>query len=198
MAMALAEPTLTPDEYLQLERGAERRSEYFAGSLYAMAGASENHVLLVGQLVRLLGNQFVGRPCKVYSTDMRVKVSRTGLYTYPDVVALCGDGAFEDENRDTLLNPSLVIEVLSPSTEAHDRGAKFAHYRRLDSVLDYLLVSQDRMRIERYSRHSGGLWLYSEHSAPDAIVTIETLKCELVLEDVYDKATLPLRDPREP
>src|SRR5215510_15498100 len=116
------QPHLTPEEYLALERKAGYKSEYFAGEIFAMSGASEQHNLIVANVVATLHTQFRNRPCKVYASDMRVKVSPTSLYTYPDVVALCSEPRFDDDQKDTLLNPTVIIEVLSPSTEAYDRG----------------------------------------------------------------------------
>src|SRR5437867_12261501 len=133
---------LSPEEYLSLDRKSEVRSEYFDGDMVAMSGGSREHNLIVTNLVRELSLHLKGRPCEVYPSNMRVKISATGLYTYPDVVVVCSDPQFEDESVDTLINPTLIAEVLSDSTEAYDRGAKFAHYRKIDSLLEYLLVSQ--------------------------------------------------------
>ena len=146
--MSLARQRITPQEYLALERASEVRHEYFNGSVYAMAGAKERHNLVTSNVSGELHARFKGRGCKVHSSDMRVKVDTTGLYTYPDVVALCGPARFEDDEQDTLVNPALIVEVLSPPTEAYDRGEKFAHYRRIASVTDYLLISPDRLRVE--------------------------------------------------
>src|SRR5438045_3140164 len=139
---------LTPDRYLAIEREADYKSEYFGGEMFMMAGASEQHNLITTNVVREFSTQLKGRPCKAYANDMRVKVAPTGLFTYPDVVVACGDIHFDDEQKDTLTNPTVIIEVLSKSTEAYDRGEKFVHYRRLDSLQEYLLVSQDQYRIE--------------------------------------------------
>lgn len=140
---------LTPAEYLALERQAEVRSEYFQGEAFAMAGGSQRHNLIVANLLRLLGNQLVSRDCNVYPSDMRVKIEALGKYTYPDVAVACGENRFEDEHRDVLLNPVVLFEVLSQSTEAYDRGKKFEHDQALDSLREYLLVSQDACRVEQ-------------------------------------------------
>src|SRR5262249_14191303 len=139
-------------------------SEYFAGEIFVMSGASERHNLIVANVVATLHAQFRNRPCKVYPSDMRVKVSATGLYTYPDVVALCGEARFDDDYQDTLLNPTVIVEVLSPSTEAYDRGDKFGHYRKLASLAEYVLISQEKVHIEHYVRQSNNQWLLSEAS----------------------------------
>src|SRR6476646_9554528 len=144
----------TPVQYLLREREAEYKSEYINGQIIAMAGASVEHNTITANFVRAIGNNFAGRPCRVFSSDMRVKVATTGLYAYPDVVALCGDLQFDDDKRDTLTNPTVLIEVLSTSTEGYDRGEKFVHYRRLASLQEYVLVAQDKVRVERYTRQN--------------------------------------------
>ena len=181
---------LTPEEYLALERTAEYKSEYFAGEIFAMAGASERHVSIVANTMYLLVGQLKGRPCKAYSNDMRLKVSPTGLYTYPDIIVVCGAPMFADEQKDTLLNPTVLIEVLSESTEAYDRGKKFDHYRTLASVSDYLLISQDQRKIEHFVRQSDHRWLFSAHADLDDVVEIASIACTLPLRDVYDKVEL--------
>ena len=122
-----------------------------------MAGASREHNLIAANLVRRIGNQLDGRPCETYTNDMRVLVSQTGLYTYPDVIVVCGEALFLDENEDTLLNPTVIAEVLSPTTEAYDRGKKFGHYRRLESLREYVLVAQDEVLVEHYVREGDDL-----------------------------------------
>lgn len=155
-----------------------------------MAGANERHNLIVSNLVGELRSHFKGRPCRVFPSDMRVKVSATGLYTYPDVIALCGDPSYEDEKRDTLLNPAVIFEVLSSSTENYDRGEKFAHYRRLPSVTDYVLVSQDRFRVEHFSREPDGRWLLTEVSGASSALDLPGLGCRIPLSEIYDKVEI--------
>jgi len=182
---------LTSEEYLRLERQAETRSEYWDGKVYALAGASEVHNLIVANLVMILGSQVKRRPCKVYPNDMRIKVRETGLYTYPDVIVICGKAIFEDRRRDTLLNPTVIIEVLSPSTEAYDRGTKFEHYRTLDSLSDYLLVAQGSPTVEHFERRPDDRWLLSTYKGLDAVVPIASAGCSLPLMEVYDKLEWP-------
>jgi Uma2 family endonuclease len=177
----------TPEEYLALERKAEYKSEYFAGEIFAMAGASERHNLIAGNVFAILHAQFRGRPCRVYMSDMRVKVSPTGLYTYPDVVALCGEPQFDDEQKDTLLNPTVVIEVLSSSTEAYDRGGKFGHYRKIASLEEYVLIAQEEPHIEHYVRQPRNHWLLSEASGLQDTIQLSSVNCTLTLSDVYEK-----------
>jgi Uma2 family endonuclease len=190
MSTVLAEnPSyLAPEEYLAAEREATTRSEYFNGEVYAMAGASREHVAIVANLTYLFVGQFKGRPCSTFTNDMRLKVSETGLYAYPDVMALCGEPHFEDSAADTLTNPSVIIEVLSESTERYDRGDKFAHYRRLASLRDYVLVSQRRPRLEHYTRR-GEDWVLREIDGLDAVLRLPDIGCELPLADIYDKLT---------
>jgi Uma2 family endonuclease len=180
----------TPEEYLALERKADYRSEYSAGEIFAMSGASEPHNVITTNLVREISQQFKGRPCRVYASDMRVKVSATGLYTYPDVVALCGEPQFDDRQKDTLLNPTVLIEVLSPSTEAYDRGQKSMQYRRLPSLEEYLFIAQDRVQVEHYQRQPSGQWLLSEASTLHETITLPSISCVLALAEIYDKVAL--------
>ena len=183
----------TAAEYLALERRATYKSEYVNGHIIAMSGASRRHNLIAANISRELSSQLRGRPCESYISDMRVRVSETGLYTYPDVLAVCGDIRFADEQTDTLLNPTVIVEVLSASTEAYDRGDKFAHYRRLASLHDYVLVSQDAVRVEHYVRQ-GEKWVLSEASLLTDTVSLASIQCTLVLEDIYDKVRFDTAD----
>jgi Uma2 family endonuclease len=191
--MSVAHQYYTPDEYLALERKAEYKSEYINGQIYAMSGASREHNLIAFNLARELGTQLRGRQCEAYISDMRVKVSPTGIYTYPDVSAVCGEPIFDDVQRDTLTNPSVIIEVLSPSTEAYDRGLKFAHYRRLTSLTDYVLVAQDRLSVEHYVRQSdtGDQWVLTEISDVNGILRLTSISCDLPLQAIYEKVEIP-------
>lgn len=181
-------PLLTEAEYLATERRAEFRSEFLEGEMFAMAGASRRHNRIVTNLVSALDNQLRERPCNVYSSDMRVKIPAAKLFTYPDLVVTCGREMFDDSEQDTLLNPLVIIEVLSDSTEAYDRGKKFEHYQSIDSLSTYVLVAQDASRIEQYvKREDGEAWIYTEAHRIEAVVGIEAIACELRLEDVYAK-----------
>jgi len=186
MSSAAVQPRYTLEQYLALERNTDCKSEYLNGHIIAMAGASRRHNLIAGNLYREVSQQLRGRPCEAYINDMRVKVSRTGLYTYSDVVMVCGEILFEDADNDTLLNPTAIVEILSASTEAYDRGEKFAHYRRLESLQEYLLVAQDKVRIEHYVRQ-GAQWVLSEISELNDTVHLDAVDCAIALQDVYDK-----------
>ena len=178
---------ITPQEYLELERKAEIKSEYVDGEMFAMSGATREHTLIVTNITVELGNQFVDRPCELYPLDLRTKVSSTGLYTYPDISAVCGEPKFEDDHFDTLVNPNLIIEVLSATTEPYDRGKKFAHYRTIDSLKEYVLVSQTECRIERFSRQTESNWLYTETTDPEGSIELTSVACRLSLSRVYHK-----------
>ncbi|MEZ6060073.1 MAG: Uma2 family endonuclease [Planctomycetaceae bacterium] len=177
---------LTPEEYLAMERASEIRHQYFDGEVFAMSGASRAHNLIVGNVSRAIGNQIVNRPCEVYQTDMRVKVSASGLYTYPDVAVVCGEPKFEDSFVDTLLSPLVLVEVLSASTEDYDRGRKFVQYRQIDSLQEYVLIAQDRQHVERWSR-SDGPWTLWETDSVDAVVELTSIDCRIDVSEIYAK-----------
>ena len=190
MSSAATKIRFTPQEYLALERKSETRNEYYNGEIFAMAGASREHNLIVANLFRDIGNQLEDRPCESYPSDMRVSIEATGLYTYPDVSVVCGEPRFQDREVDTLLNPTVIVEVLSPSTEAYDRGDKFRHYRRIDSLREFVLISQDRMMVERYTRQ-GKDWVLSDMTDPDQVLKLESIGCQIPLNRIYAKITFP-------
>lgn len=190
---------LTPAEYLAVERAADHKSEYYRGEMFSMAGASREHNLIVHNLARGIGNRLADTACEAYSNDMRVKVDATGLYTYPDVVVTCEKPRFEDSHVDTLLNPTLVIEVVSKSTESYDRGKKAGHYRQIPSLQEYLLVSQHEQSVERYSRQKDGRWQLDEATSLDASIWIEAVGAALPLAEIYLKVEFgPPRTPPSP
>lgn len=184
----------TPAEYLAFEREqGEAKHEYLDGSIIpmtetirGMAGASLAHNRIVSNVVISLGTQMRGRPCDVFSADMRLHVPATGLYTYPDIVALCDEPQFVDDQMDVLLNPSLISEVLSPSTEAYDRGSKFDHYRSIESLQTYLLIAQDRAYVEQFQRQENG-WLLTVAKGLDARISLVSIGCGLALTEMYDR-----------
>ena len=186
-----AEQFITAADYLALERQAEIKSEYLNGCIYAMSGASRNHNRITINLGAMLHTQLRGKPCEPFVNDLRVKISPTGLYTYPDVVVVCGEPRFEDKQLDTLLNPQVIIEVLSESTEKYDRGTKFAHYRTLDSLTDYLLVAQNQPCIEHFQRQADGSWRYSTAQGLEAEINIPNIGCVLRLAEVYERVMFP-------
>lgn len=186
-----AEQLITPLHYLEQERVAMLRSEYCNGYIYAMSGASLTHNRVAANLALVLGTQLKHKSCEPFFGDMRVKVSATGLYTYPDGVIVCGEPQLEDEHFDTLLNPIAIIEILSPSTEAYDRGDKFAHYRTLQSLIDYVLIAQNQPRIEHYHRQTDGRWLYFAVTGLESSIDITTIDCTLSLAEIYMRIKFP-------
>jgi len=180
-------PRYTVDEYLAIERSAEFKSEYFDGYIVAMSGASEAHSLIVTNIASELRAQLKERDCRVYSNDMRIDLRERGLFAYPDVVVVCGDPEFSDDNRDNLRNPVVIIEVLSKSTESYDRGLKFMKYRRIESLREYLLVTQHNALFERYVRQPNDDWLMSEALGLDAVIHLSSIECDLKLVEAYDK-----------
>ncbi len=180
-------PYLTPQEYLAIERLAEYKSEYFDGEMFAMAGASRAHNEITLNVASEIHSQLKKRPCHAYANDMRVKISATGLYTYPDIVVLCGPPRFDDNQKDTLLNPTVIIEVLSDSTEGYDRGKKFQHYRTLESLQEYVLIAQHECRVEHYVRQPGNQWTLTETHDLAGIIQLSSIQCQLAVLDIYDK-----------
>ena len=178
---------LTPQEYLVVEREADIKSEYFNGEMYAMSGASRKHNLIVTNIVAELLQQMKGRACEVYPNDMRVKVSATGLYTYPDAIVVCGEPRFEDAHVDTLLNPTLIVEVLSTSTAAYDRGQKFGHYRGIESLTEYVFVAQDECKVEHYAKQSDRQWLQTVVQSLEAEVKLDSIQGVLQIREIYDR-----------
>lgn len=178
---------LTPEEYLAIERAAETKSEYFDGEMFLMSGASRKHNLIAVNATGELRQQLKSKPCEVYSNDMRVKVSATGLYTYPDVVVVCGEPQFEDDYVDILLNPTVIVEVLSKSTASFDRGNKFNHYRSLPSLAEYLTVAQDEYKIEHHVKQPDGKWLLTDVRGIESTIKLASIECALAFSEVYDK-----------
>jgi len=176
----------TPEEYLAMEREAPFKSEYHAGEIFAMAGASEEHNMLTVNLTIALGSRLRGGPCRPFAADMRVRIGSADLYAYPDVVVVCGERRFADEQRDVLLNPAVIVEVLSRTTEEYDRGDKFTGYQHLESLQEYLLVAQDRPRVEQYTRQPDGGWLAVEATGREAAIHLPSLGVDLPLDEVYD------------
>jgi Uma2 family endonuclease len=200
MSLPQAQSNYTVAEYLTLERGSEERHEYLDGQVYAMAGESEEHGDICVNLVGELRTQLRGRPCRVWTKDVKVRSGPTpkpyqttrGLFSYPDVVVVCGERQYHDQHRDVLLNPTVIIEVLSPSTEAFDRGEKFRRYRTyLDSLTDYVLVSQAMPLVEHYRRQPNNEWVLSAVSELEGTLHLASIDCSLRLAEVYDRVTFP-------
>jgi len=179
-----ARTLLTPAQYLAAERVSDVKHEFLHGDVFAMAGGSYRHSLIAANIVRHLGNALEARPCAVHTSDMRVRAG--DLYTYPDVTVLCGEPRFEDERRDTLLNPNVIFEVLSDSTESYDRGRKFEQYRTVPSLFEVVLVSQAEIHVEHFARQPDGSWRLREVRAGQRL-ELPALGCELSVDDIYRK-----------
>jgi Uma2 family endonuclease len=197
MTAAQAEARVTPEEYLARERRAQTKSEYLGGFVVAMSGASRLHNYVVGDIFGELRDQLRDSPCDLFTSDMRVKVTETGDYTYPDVIVACGEVEFEDAELDTLLTPTVIIEVLSPSTERYDRGLKFTSYRQLPTLQEYVLVAQDRPSVEHYARH-GEQWVLTTITDLDASVRLPAIGCELRLREIYRRVNVEAQSNSEP
>lgn len=187
---------MTPEEYLAFERQAEYKNEYIDGEVFAMTGASRRHNIIAANITGELHRQLKGRPCEAYVSEMRVRIPRRG-YLYPDIVVVCDEPQLEDDHFDTLLNPSVVIEILSESTERYDRGKKFSFYQTIKSLAEYLLIAQDESKIEQYVRQPDGRWLLASYHSPEDVVELASIQCPLAQREVYDKVSLPPSELKE-
>ena len=180
----------TLEEYLALERASEVKYEYWQGEVFAMSGASPAHVQIQVNLITLLQSQLRGRPCRMFSSDMRLKVPSFPPYRYPDLSGLCGEPAFESiDGLEVLTNPTLIVEILSPTTEAFDRGDKFTHYKSILSFTEYLLIAQHRPHVGQYVKQSPEVWSYRECNDLAACLHLPSLECRLVVEELYQDVT---------
>ena len=184
---ALSQPRYTPEQYLEIDRKAEYRSEYVAGEVMAMAGASREHNRITINIGTSLLTQARGGPCEPFTTDLRVKGRTTGAFLFPDVVVGCGPLEFEDASLDILLNPVVLMEVLSPTTESNDRGWKFAHYRQMATLTDYVMLSQYQPLVEHYTRNSDNQWVLTELRGLEAVLRLLSIGCELPLAVIYER-----------
>lgn len=181
-------PKTPPQDYLTQERQAEFKSEYIDGDVVAMTGASRQHNLISLNIAASLHSQLRSRPCEIYMGDMRVAVDEAKFYTYPDIVVACEDPQFLDGELDTLLNPTLLIEVLSPSTASYDRGEKFSRYRQLSSLQEYLIVAQSTPALEHYRKQNEREWILIDITDCEALVELPSIQCQLAMRDIYEKA----------
>lgn len=196
MGFALPKTWFSPAEYLTFERDAQTKHEYLNGEIYAMAGASPQHNQIGFNATVSLGSQIKGRNCRGYTADQKVRTDPQDLFSYPDITIVCGEPEFHDDHKDVVLNPTVIIEVLSPTTEAYDRTEKFARYRTIPSLRDYLLIAQDRPCIEHFTRQKGKRqWLYNVETELTSSIWIESIKCELKLADVYELVEFPAKRP---
>jgi Uma2 family endonuclease len=187
---------LSVEDYFRIEETALRKSEYLNGEMTEMPGVSREHSLIVTNLVTTLATQLFDRPYEVYSSELRLKVSATGLYTYPDVIVSAAEPAFEDRGAHTFLNPILLVEVVSKSTESNDRGRKFLHYQKIPSLEEYVLVSQYEFRVEQYVHQADGKWLYSKTTDPNGHVVFESIACRVPMEGLYHRVNFKNEEER--
>ncbi len=176
---------MTPGEYLAFERDSRERHMYWKGEVFVMSGATRQHVEIAGNTFYQIRKAFEGSDCKVMQSDMRVKNHRTGSYYYPDIVATCQSPKFEDSEFDTLLNPRVIIEILSKSTESFDRGEKFRDYQRLESLKEYVLISQDKIYVERYTRSGDSTWEYWSAELSEEALSLDSIDAHILLGDIY-------------
>jgi len=181
----------TPEEYLRRERDATERHQFYHGEVFAMSGGTPRHSLVIANVTREVGNALKAGPCQVYDSNLRVRIPRTTLYTYPEVSVVCGPLEFDplDARQETVLNPTLVVEVLSPSTESWDRGGKFENYQQIASFREYVLVAAESPRVETFLRQADGTWLYAAAAGMDAVVQLRSLNVALPLAEIYRGVT---------
>ena len=204
MATPAVQTRLTPEEYITFERKAPPdaeiiRYEYLNGALIAMSGASRAHNLITMNVSMALYSRLRGSGCETYANEMRVSAPLTASYFYPDIVVVCEEPRFEDDVFDTLLNPIILVEVLSPSTEAYDRGEKFAHYRQLVSLQEYILVAQSKVLVEHYRRQekrgtppvTRKDWIFTDFRELDQVLPLTSIQCELPLQEIYERIPFP-------
>jgi Uma2 family endonuclease len=199
MALPSTLPTVSHDEYLVFERASDQKHEYLDGLIYAMAGSSPEHSTISVNIAEIVTRQLRGTRCRPFSSDMRVRcipvapqaVAKQGLFAYPDFMVMCGEPVYHDEHHDVLVNPVLIVEVLSPSTEAYDRDEKFRRYRELVSFTDYVLVSQDRYCVEHHTKAADGSWAITRETDLSKAVSVDSIRCTIPLTDVYEWVELP-------
>lgn len=192
------EKHISIEEYFAREETAEHRSEYYCGGLFAMAGGTPNHNRITVNIASLLTLQFRGGPCEAFTSDLRVQVEKNFHYTYPDVVVVCGELALAEGRTDTIVNPVVIIEVLSESTRDYDRGTKFTAYRSIKTLTDYLLVDQDNVHLEYFSKESDGTWRLREHFSTEEIVKIMSIPATLPIKGVYERVALAPKERLKP
>jgi Uma2 family endonuclease len=187
------ERRLTAEEYLCIDREAEVRCDFYAGEMFAMAGGSKNQNQIIQNLAFALREHFrrSGRNCRTYVMDMRVQLNRRNFYVYPDVVVVCGKPEFLDDREDTLLNPIVIVEVLSDSTEAYDRGLKFEKYRKVESVQEYVLISQKKPLVERFVRSTDGSWNFTDPESLSDDLVLSSLDFKISLQEIYLDVDFP-------
>ena len=192
MALAKAHPIFSVKDYLDYERIQPERHEFLDGSVYAMAGESPNHSTICFNLYALIGLQLRGKRCRGFSPNMKIATNEKGLYSYPDLAVVCGQPTFYDGTKDVITNPTLIVEVLSPSTEHYDRGEKFLRYtNQIETLQSYILISQDKPLIEIFSRQENGGWEKQEIKGLESVLKIDSIECEINLHELYELIQFP-------
>lgn len=188
---------MTETEYLAFEHASDTKHEYINGQVVAMTGASWEHNMICSLTITALVNQLRGKPCQVSPSDLRIKVTETGLYTYPDISVICGEPVFVGNEFETIVNPMVIIEILSKTTEAYDRGEKFQHYREIETLQDYLLIAQMKPRIEGYAKQKDGQWILKDAIGLEAEFAITSINCTLKLAEVYERVSFASDKPTQ-
>jgi len=183
-------PYLTPQQYLEIERSAERKSEYYNGEMFLMSGGTRKHGKVIDNLSRSLGNRLDDKPCFAYSSEVRLWIQASGLFTYPDIMVVCEPERTSPDDEDSLTNPTVIVEVLSPTTEAYDRGKKFGHYLRIPSLRDYVLVSQEELRIDHFTIQPGATHTFRQYRNLDDLLELPSIDCAIPLREIYHKTDL--------
>jgi Uma2 family endonuclease len=185
-------PYITEEQYFEIEESSDERHEYLRGEMFPMEASSLPHATITPNLIMTLGGQLKGSSCRVYTNTLRVAVSPTGLYTYPDIVVICGkpELSVKDKHKGTVTNPKVIVEILSPTTQTYDRGDKFRHYRSIPSFCEYLLVAQDQIQAEHHVKQPDGAWLLREINGPDAIISLDSIGVRFNLSEAYDGVEL--------
>lgn len=185
MGLAIEKKLISPEEYLELERKALTKNELINGEIYAMAGVTRKHNRIALNIATFLNNFLKDSSCRVYFADLRVQVSKTGMFTYPDLILTCGNEIMADKHKDTLLNPKCILEVLSDSTEKYDHGEKFSHYQNLESLEEYILISQNLLKVETFLRQTDNKWLYQKVEGLENELYIHSVKAKIKIEEIY-------------
>jgi Uma2 family endonuclease len=197
MGVAQQQKRYTPQEYYALERDAAYKSEYYDGEIFAMAGGTDEHSAIIGNIIIAVGLRLRGSDCVIRDSNLRMKVQATGLRTYPDAAVYCGQPQFdeEDSERQTRLNPTVIFEVLSRTTEGYDRGTKFENYQLIPTLKAYVLVSQWHPRVDVYERQTDDSWLLRDATGLNSKIDIPAIRIELPLAEIYDRVTFADRPP---
>jgi Uma2 family endonuclease len=183
---AIPQVQISFDEYLARERASQTKSEYYAGQIFAMSGGTPRHNTISGNIFANARNKLRGTPCRPFNSDQRIRIQSCGLATYPDVSIVCGELRLDTQDIDAIVNPRVIFEVLSNSTESYDRGKKFDFYRQLDTLRNYVLISQEEAQVECFTRQSNGDWLLSIHKGLDTVLPLSTIAIEMLLTDIYE------------